>query len=121
MNSAEYSRLAQARPLKAMVCKSPVGGRTGRIESDERRLIRCVAHLEVARAIRAGALKHPTALDCVDGCGKRATEYDHRDYTQPLKVDAVCRGCNAKRGAALVWTADGRLPRRHFKTDAEAT
>ncbi len=36
---------------------------------------------------------------CVD-CGKGAFCYDHRDYTRPLEVVPVCRGCNAQRGHA---------------------
>ena len=34
---------------------------------------------------------------CAD-CGEQATEYDHRDYTKPLEVDAVCKLCHKKRG-----------------------
>lgn len=38
---------------------------------------------------------------CVE-CGKTwAMALDHRHYAQPLKVDPVCRSCNAKRGPAL--------------------
>lgn len=54
----------------------------------------------VASAIKKGNLPKPTVLLCVD-CGSDAHEYDHRDYTQPLKVDAVCRKCNRKRGFAI--------------------
>lgn len=36
-------------------------------------------------------------IKCVD-CGKPAKQYDHRDYSKPLDVDPVCRGCNVKRG-----------------------
>lgn len=39
------------------------------------------------------------AIKCVD-CGKPATLYDHRDYTQALNVSPVCKGCNVKRGPA---------------------
>lgn len=57
------------------------------------------AHILVASAIRYGYLPHPTTLVCVD-CGVPATEYDHRDYSKPLEVDAVCRSCNFARGPA---------------------
>ena len=38
-------------------------------------------------------------IECVD-CGKRATEYDHRDYNKPLDVEPVCNTCNRLRGPA---------------------
>lgn len=55
---------------------------------------------EVAMAIREGRLTHPRTLKCSDCCGT-ASEYDHRDYNFPLRVDPVCRGCNARRGPAI--------------------
>jgi hypothetical protein len=36
-------------------------------------------------------------IACVD-CGKRATIWEHRDYTRPLDVQPVCIGCNTRRG-----------------------
>lgn len=59
-----------------------------------------LAHKAVAKAKREGLLPDPKALSCAD-CGGSATEYDHRDYAKPLSVDAVCRGCNARRGPAI--------------------
>lgn len=58
------------------------------------------AHLAVARARRVGSLKNPRDCMCTD-CGCQAIEYDHRDYSKPLQVDAVCRRCNLKRGPAI--------------------
>jgi hypothetical protein len=58
------------------------------------------AHQLVARAIKDGALQRPETKPCTD-CGGRATEYDHRDYSKPLDVQPVCRGCNARRGPAI--------------------
>ncbi len=58
----------------------------------------------LAQAIRAGALPRATEFQCAD-CGKPAEAYDHRDYTKPLQVDAVCRSCNVIRGPADVWPA----------------
>lgn len=59
------------------------------------------AHRAVSRAIRNGELPSllTTETACVD-CGRRAQQYDHRDYTKPLAVEPVCRKCNYKRGPA---------------------
>lgn len=46
------------------------------------------------------------ATQCVD-CTKRgrdirlATEWDHRDWREPLKVEPVCRNHNSQRGRAM--------------------
>lgn len=58
------------------------------------------AHKAVARARARGQLQAPSELECVD-CGVPAIEYDHRDYSRPLDVEAVCRRCNLKRGPAI--------------------
>lgn len=55
---------------------------------------------QVARAVRKGRIPSPKKLRCAD-CGSRATEYEHRDYNQPLKVDPVCASCNNQRGLAI--------------------
>lgn len=65
------------------------------------------AHFEVARAIRTGQLKPPREFCCAD-CGGVATEYDHRDYSKPLQVEPVCRGCNVRRGPAIGAILKGR-------------
>lgn len=54
-------------------------------------------HRIVARAIRKAQLPLPSEFRCTD-CHKRAEVYDHRDYSKPLEVEPVCRGCNARRG-----------------------
>lgn len=59
-----------------------------------------LAHAAVAKAIRTGALVRPETFQCVD-CQGAATVYDHRDYSQPLRVDPVCRSCNSRRGPAI--------------------
>jgi hypothetical protein len=51
----------------------------------------------VRMAVQSGILPVVTTLRCAD-CGVPATEYDHRDFTKPLKVDPVCHPCNIKRG-----------------------
>jgi hypothetical protein len=59
--------------------------------------LRREARWAVNKAIRAGWLPSPKELKCVD-CGRDARCYDHRDYYQPLRVDAVCKRCDARRG-----------------------
>jgi hypothetical protein len=55
-------------------------------------------------AVAKGLLPRARTLLCVD-CGSQATEYEHRDYLEPMKVEPVCHSCNLKRGPAL----DSRL------------
>jgi hypothetical protein len=55
------------------------------------------AAVAVKNAIRAGLLQPPRGQTCAD-CPRPAEEYDHRDYSKPLDVQAVCRRCNARRG-----------------------
>lgn len=50
-------------------------------------------------ARRRGLIAPARGQLCVD-CGAPATELDHRDYSKPLEVEAVCRPCNFKRGPA---------------------
>lgn len=61
----------------------------------------------VRRAIKSGDLQRlvdiegkPVGVLCVD-CGSPATEYDHRDYFELLKVDPTCGRCNLRRGVAI--------------------
>jgi len=58
------------------------------------------AHAAVARAVRRGELPRASSLAFAD-CGAVARDYDHRDYSRPLDVAAVCHRCNVRRGAAL--------------------
>lgn len=34
-------------------------------------------------------------------CKGPAKQYDHHDYSEPLKVEPVCISCNHRRGPAL--------------------
>lgn len=61
---------------------------------------RGTAAVAVQRARVDGLLLPPTAMACAD-CGNPADCFDHRDYSKPLEVDAVCRSCNVIRGSAL--------------------
>lgn len=65
--------------------------------------IRNTASRAVAKAIESGLLERPGKFSCVD-CGRKASQYDHRDYTKPLSVEPVCRSCNVMRGPADVWS-----------------
>lgn len=58
-----------------------------------------LAHQAVAKARKQGLLPDPKTLQCED-CSAKAIEYDHRDYSKPLSVSAVCRRCNLRRGPA---------------------
>jgi hypothetical protein len=58
---------------------------------------------EVRRAVRSGVVPHIDTQYCVD-CGRFAELYDHRDYTQPLVIEPVCRKCNFRRGP-VDWSA----------------
>ena len=54
----------------------------------------------VKSAVYKNKLPSPYSLKCVD-CGADATIYDHRDYSKPLEVEAVCHSCNIIRGPAI--------------------
>lgn len=73
--------------------------------TDRDLLVQKAGHL-VSRAIRKGDLPHFSAFKCAD-CDKPAECYDHRDYTKPLDVDPVCRGCNNRRGPGWPFPAEG--------------
>lgn len=64
----------------------------------------------IAKQIRLGELKPAKECLCVD-CGAAAHDYEHRDYTKPLDVVPVCRGCNKRRGPA---SGIQELIREHF-------
>lgn len=52
-------------------------------------------------AVKIGFLLHPSNYICMD-CKRRQAEcYDHRDYSKPLDVDAVCLPCNSSRGRGI--------------------
>lgn len=55
----------------------------------------------VGLAIQGGTLRDlkRRRTRCAD-CNETATVYDHRDYREPLKVQAVCDSCNSRRGPA---------------------
>lgn len=75
-----------------------------------------LAHKAVADAVKCGDLQPATECTCVD-CGRPATEYDHRDYDEPLQVDPVCRRCNVRRGPAI----NNRLVLRQFAQTVQSS
>ena len=77
----------RSSPYCSMQCSSAVAkARAGAIQI-------------VGKAVREGRIKKAKELTCVD-CGKKAADYDHREYLRPLDVVPVCHGCNIKRGPA---------------------
>lgn len=58
---------------------------------------RCIS--QVGTAVKDGDLPNPHDRRCAD-CGNPAEVYEHRNYTRPLDVVAVCQGCNLRRGPA---------------------
>lgn len=44
-----------------------------------------------------GFIGKPNGQKCVD-CGKRAEQWEHRNYARPLMVEPTCISCNLKRG-----------------------
>ena len=68
--------------------------------ADAVREVRAEAHRALGIEIRAGRIPPARTLHCHD-CGRPAADYDHRDYSQPLKVTALCESCNAMRGPAM--------------------
>jgi hypothetical protein len=92
--------------------KSRLCGRCHRQAIDARRPYQLKAIQAVNAAKQARAIPPACELTCVD-CGSPAFDYDHRDYAHPLRVDPVCRGCNIRRGYALVTGLSGcagRMP-----------
>ena len=66
---------------------------------DEMSAVRARAIVAVRKAIRSGVLPALDTQRCVD-CEDEAEVYEHRDYSQPLRVQPVCRRCNQRRGPA---------------------
>lgn len=77
------------------------------------------AHRAVRMAVSRGELAPAKNLLCTD-CGKRAREYDHRDYSKPLEVTPVCRSCNHKRGSAIFNFASDAVKARYFAGNPKA-
>lgn len=78
-----------------------VGGRRETAQERRRRIGLKRASQIVRNLVKGGKLPSLKVnyIDCVD-CGKRATDYEHRDYNKPKEVEPVCRSCNLWRGSA---------------------
>lgn len=76
------------------------------------------AYRAVRLAIDSGRLPPIDTCKCVD-CGASAECYDHRDYTQALKVDPVCKACNNRRGPGWPYP-DKAIDGRAYKLPARA-
>jgi hypothetical protein len=57
------------------------------------------AHAAVTQAVKAGRL--PLGL-CETGCGRAATDRHHFDYSRPLDVIGLCRGCHRRVHTGLI-------------------
>jgi len=56
----------------------------------------------VSLCVRRGDLCRLYTSDVLCQCGEKAYCYEHRDYSKPLEVEAVCDSCNALRGPAAL-------------------
>jgi hypothetical protein len=58
----------------------------------------------VCRAVKAGRLTNlrDSNVLCTDCKLRRATNYEHRDYSKPLEVEPICISCNLMRGPAIL-------------------
>lgn len=75
------------------------------------------ANHTVIAAVKRGLLPQVETLLCVD-CGVPAECWDHRDYRYPMLVQAVCKGCNNRRGPGLPEIA--QEDRSYFRRDPSA-
>lgn len=78
-----------------------------------------IAHSKVQMAVERGELRRVTDCKCVD-CGRKAQQYDHRDYRKPLAVDPVCRSCNLARGHGKPYGKGWKVDPNDFKRKREA-
>lgn len=110
MNKRYSAFLKDAEKFRVRVRSLVGGGATQTSVSEKlgisRQRVNQIVHADrrlARRAImkRVAERKMPPAskLKCVD-CGSAAREYDHRDYSKPLLVDAVCRPCHTARTKA---------------------
>jgi hypothetical protein len=68
---------------------------------------RLAAHAAVHKAIRDGRLP---PLGACEGCGGAASDRHHPDYSQPLYVIEVCRGCHKRiHNGSLAEPRTGRM------------
>jgi hypothetical protein len=66
--------------------------------------IQRISHYMMVSAQARGELRGWSGGKCVD-CGDTdplVFHDDHRDYSEPYKIETVCPSCNTLRGAALL-------------------
>ena len=87
-------------------CKGEICNRDSRakicwscVDTHRKKIGQVAAINAVGKAVKLGLLPEVKTLLCVD-CGKPAQCYDHRDYSNSLDVEPVCRSCNYHRGPA---------------------
>ena len=80
-NNLETWKASKIKSRKKEALKKPV-------ETKARRIVR--------HAVRRGDLPKVSTCTCAD-CGVQAREYHHEDYSKPLEVVPLCRGCHIKR------------------------
>lgn len=66
------------------------------------RKIRNEAHRTFYKSRRLYGLPDQATGACVDCGATQYLYYDHRDYSDVMKVDVVCGCCNARRGPAWI-------------------
>lgn len=65
------------------------------------KIIQAQANRLLQKYIRSGRM--PKASGQCSDCGSsKYLCYDHRDYSEALKVDVVCYSCNGLRGSAAI-------------------
>jgi hypothetical protein len=66
------------------------------------RSVRIRAGAAVFAAVKSGRLPPLDGAIPCDDCGAEALHYDHRNYSEPLRVVPVCPSCNFARGRGIV-------------------
>lgn len=108
--------LKRARLLGSGLCVS-CGGPLNRTAANAILCWDCIGEMQRARSralrlvkesILAGSLRPAAEFKCGD-CGDQAQVYDHRRYSDPPKIEPVCRSCNIRRGPAEEFFIAGSL------------
>ncbi len=78
-------------------CRIPASGTPEGKVYKLKQHVRWLARKIYTRALARGRVEHWRGKKCVD-CGADAQINDHRNYFYPIRVDPVCKFCDAKRG-----------------------
>ena len=96
-------------------CRSPYWDKAR--NSKEHSKMRIWALGIIQNAKYKGYIGKPKNQKCVD-CGKKATDWEHRNYSRPLIVEPICRSCNLRRGSSLNFNPKS-CPRCKARLDAK--